>query len=111
MVLAISQADNLVAGLTEYFTCEAGGHVPGRCSREVFQKYLYPYVSMTTYILQGLCPLSVLNYVIDWKSVQKMCKESKPSWSTSFKAFCRNIHKTTKRVVDKVPPAIPKPMN
>ena len=63
-------------GLTEYFACEASGHVPGRCSREVFEKYSYPYVAMVSYLLLGSVPITHLNYVLDWQSVWNGVKKS-----------------------------------
>ena len=69
VALVTTNANKLIDGLTEYFACEASGHVPGRCSREVFEKYSYPYVAMVAYLLQGFVPVTHLNYVLDWRAV------------------------------------------
>ena len=67
--LITTNANKLIDGLTEYFACEASGHVPGKCSREVFEKYSYPYVAMVAYLLQGIVPITHLNYVLDWRAM------------------------------------------
>ena len=72
--LVTTNLNRLIDGLTEYFACEASGHVPGRCSREVFEKYSYPYVSMVAYVLLGIVPITHLNYVLNWRA---MC-----TWNT-----------------------------
>ena len=69
VALITTNANKFIDGLTEYFACEASGHVPGRCSREVFEKYSYPYVATVSYVLLGIVPLTYLNYVLDWEAV------------------------------------------
>ena len=36
-------ADKFTAALTDYFKCEALGHVPGKCSRSKFEQYHTPF--------------------------------------------------------------------
>ena len=91
--LVTSSADEFVDGLMEYFTCEAGGHIPNRCSREVFEKHTYPYVAMVSYLLLGTMPITILNYVLDWRIVWSKLsrKRDKPSRSSSSRASRRSL--------------------
>ena len=78
VALVTTNANKFIDGLTEYFACEASGHVPaaGRCSREVFEKYSYPYVAMVSYLLLGIMPVIHLNYVLDWSAVWNAVRQS-----------------------------------
>ena len=38
-----AKADKFIGALTDYFKCEALGHVPGKCSRSKFEHYLTPF--------------------------------------------------------------------
>uniref|UniRef100_A0A1X7UPL3 FZ domain-containing protein n=1 Tax=Amphimedon queenslandica TaxID=400682 RepID=A0A1X7UPL3_AMPQE len=58
------------AALREYFECEAFGHIPGKCDRGTFDKIYNPYMSVTAYMLMSLIPLSVLNFILKWRSVK-----------------------------------------
>ena len=58
--------------LTAYFKCELSGHVPDKCDRSEFEQYKYPYVSATGYILLGLLPISILNYVLKFEIVKQL---------------------------------------
>ena len=86
VALVTTNANKFIDGLTEYFACEASGHIPSRCSREVFEKYSYPYVAMVSYLLLGIMPVTHLNYVLDWsavwnavhQSVKKICSKKRP---------------------------------
>ena len=64
----IITADKFIAALTDYFKCEALGHIPGKCSRSNFEQYHTPLMSAIAYTLMGLIPLSFLNYVLKWRS-------------------------------------------
>ena len=60
-----AHSDKLIDGLRKYLTCEFTGHVPGKCDRNDFEKYSYPYLLAVSYILLGLIPLSILNFVVN----------------------------------------------
>ena len=64
-------ADKLRSAFTDYFKCEALGYVPGRCSREPFERLDTPYVNAISYLLLGFITLSILNFVIKWRMVTK----------------------------------------
>ena len=68
---SIANTDKLLSALTDYFKCEALGHVPGRCSREPFERLENPYVNALSYLLLGCMILSILNFVIKWRMVTK----------------------------------------
>ena len=72
---SIAKIDRLISALTDYFKCEALGHVPGKCSREQFERLATPYFSAISYLLLGLIPLSILNFVFKWSSVKKAKKK------------------------------------
>ena len=69
-------ADKFTAALTDYFKCEALGHVPGKCSRSKFEQYHTPLMSAIAYTLMGLIPLSFLNYVLKWRSIKEVTVKS-----------------------------------
>ena len=71
----IAVSERLTSALTDYFKCEALGHVPGRCDREPFERLTTPYLSVILYVLLGLIPLSILNFVFKWSSVKKAKKK------------------------------------
>lgn len=72
----IARSHRFKAALTQYFECEAFGHVPGKCDRKIFEKMYSPYLSAVTYILLGLVSLSILNFVIKWQEVAKTRKHA-----------------------------------
>ena len=65
-------SDKLIAALTNYFKCEALGHVPGKCNRSEFEQYYNPYLSVISYALLGLVPLGIVNSVLKWRSVKEV---------------------------------------
>ena len=58
--------------LTAYFKCKLSGDVPHKCDRSEFEQYKYPYVSSISFILIGLLPISILNYVLKFEIVKKL---------------------------------------
>ena len=62
--------------MTDYFKCEALGHVPGKCNRSEFEQYYSPYMSAISYTLIGLVPLGILNFVLKWRSVKEVTVKS-----------------------------------
>ena len=74
--IATAKSDKFFAALTDYFKCEALGHVPGKCDRSEFEQYYNPYMSALAYILIGLIPLGVLNVVLKWSSVKEIAVKS-----------------------------------
>ena len=71
----IAVSERLTSALTDYFKCEALGHVPGRCNREPIERITTPYFSAISYLLLGLIPLSILNFVFKWSTVKKTKKK------------------------------------
>ena len=71
-----AKSDKFFAALTDYFKCEALGHVPGNCNRYDIEQYDNPYISAISYILIGLIPLGVLNFVLKWRSVKEIAVKS-----------------------------------
>ena len=67
-------ADKVNEGFAEYFACEASGHIPGQCDRSKFERYLFPYMSAVAYILLGLLPFTILNFVVNWNRLWKTLK-------------------------------------
>ena len=70
----LAKKGDLFVALSDYFKCEALGHIPGKCNRSQFEHYYNPYLNAITYTLMGLIPLSILNFTLKWKSVQKVRK-------------------------------------
>ena len=68
--------DKFIAAVTDYFKCEALGHVPGKCNRSEFEQYYNPYMSAISYTLIGLIPLGILNFVLRWRSVKVVAVKS-----------------------------------
>ena len=60
---------DFVIAVQKYFTCEASGHVPGKCSRDEVEKYSTPFLAMFSYISLVLFPLLSLNFVINWQKI------------------------------------------
>ena len=71
--IATAKSDKFIAALTNYFKCEALGYVPGKCNRSEFEQYYNPYMGAISYILMGLVPLGILNFVLKWRSIKKAC--------------------------------------
>lgn len=74
-VSVIVEKNPLYYAVTNYFACEASGHVPGQCSREEFDKLAIPYLSGISYFIFVAIPLTMLIFVINWKSVLVKCKK------------------------------------
>ena len=55
-----------------HFLCEAVGHVPGRCSRETFERYSYVFsiLNCVYYFLSVFVPVVNLVFVIKCRSLQ-----------------------------------------
>ncbi|XP_019853214.1 PREDICTED: uncharacterized protein LOC109582744 isoform X2 [Amphimedon queenslandica] len=65
-----AKSGKIKVALREYFECEAFGHIPEKCDRGTFDKIYNPYMSFTAYMLMSLIPLSVLNFILKWRSVK-----------------------------------------
>lgn len=81
---AVAKSNEFKAALTQYFECEALGHVPGKCDRGSFDKIHNPYLNAITYILIGLVPLSILNFIIKWDSVKGLRTKARRLTKTSI---------------------------
>ena len=71
----------------QYFTCEAGGNVPGKCSREyqIIQNQNFSYLVAIILLLPACVPLVNLMFVINWRYLQEklqMCKKSVAVYQT-----------------------------
>ena len=72
--VVVATLDTFVAALTDYIKCESFGHIPGKCIRSNFEQHNKQYLAAISNILMGLIPLSILNFVVKWRSVQKKVK-------------------------------------
>lgn len=70
-----------ISAVTQYFACEAFGYVEGKCDRTTFTKVYSSFMLAILYVLMSLMPLSMLNFVLKWKSVKKA--------GTSMRKFVR----------------------
>ena len=86
--LRLATLDTFIAALTDYISCESFGHIPGKCNRSSFEQHYNQYLAAISNILMGLIPLSILNFVLKWRSVQK-----------KVKIFLECIRRSTKRIV------------
>ena len=66
-----AKIDEVFNGLNEYFLCESTGHIPGKCNRGKFERHLYPHMSALAYVFMGFIPLTILNFVVQWKKLEK----------------------------------------
>ena len=66
----IAKSHIFKAALTQYFECEAFGHVPGKCDREAFEKIYSPIVGAVANFLLGIVCLSILNFVVKWEKIK-----------------------------------------
>ena len=89
--LYTARRDTLIATTIQYFTCEATGHVPGKCDRASFQQHddIW-WLICVVYILLGLIPTVNLTFVVNFREVQQKllahcpcCKGKKRQKSTS----------------------------
>ena len=71
----LANKGGLLEALSNYFKCEALGHIPGKCNRSQFEHYYNPFLNAITNTLMGLIPLSILNFVLKWKSVRRVTKK------------------------------------
>ena len=91
--LGIASFDTFITSLTDYFKCEAFGHIPGKCNRSSFEQQYNQYLTALNNILLGLIPLTILNFVLKWRSVQN-----------KIKLFFECLKRSTKRVVSATNP-------
>ena len=74
--IATGYTDRRIEVLTEYFVCEAFGHVPGKCDRNVLEQYSYQtYMSAIAYVLLAFIPFTVLNFIVNWEKLFKTLKK------------------------------------
>lgn len=82
-VSVVVEMDSISSAVSNYFACEASGHVPGQCSREKFEKLAIPYLSgISYYFIFIIVPLTILVFVINWKSVLEVMKCKRKVCST-----------------------------
>ena len=73
--IVTGNADKVADGFTEYFACKSTGHVPGKCDRSIFERHLYPYTSVIAYLLMGMVPIAILNFIVNWQNLWKSIKK------------------------------------
>ena len=73
--IVTGNADKVGDAFTEYFVCESTGHVPGKCDRSIFERHLYPYMSVIAYLLMGMVPIAILNFIVNWQNLWKSIKK------------------------------------
>ena len=67
-----AEKEALDGAISSYFLCEAVGHVPGRCSRETFERYSHRLLHILIYyILPFFIPVVNLVCVINCKSIKE----------------------------------------
>ena len=81
--IVTGNADKATRGITEYFICESTGHEPGKCDRSIFERHLFPYMSVLAYILMGTIPIAILNFVVNWQILWKSIKKQLGKFSRS----------------------------
>ena len=81
--IVTGNADKATRGFTEYFICESTGHEPGKCDRSIFERHLFPYMSVLAYVLIGTIPTAILNFVVNWQILWKSIKKQLGKFSTS----------------------------
>lgn len=67
----VAKSNKFTSALTDYFTCESLGHVPGQCNRGEFTGIYTPYTTVVSQYLMALIPLTILNYIIKWEAFKK----------------------------------------
>ena len=70
-IVNFAKKEDFIVAVSDYFKCEALGHIPGKCNRSQFEQYYNPYLNATTNTSLGLIPFGILNFVLKWKSIKK----------------------------------------
>ena len=87
------------AAADEYFACEAPGHVPGKCDREledVFNYFSgYWWLASVSFLLAGLVPMVFLTFVLDVKSIRRKI--------STFRSFCHKLKLRVKQDQTSIP--------
>lgn len=81
----VAKSHDFTAALTSYFMCEALGYVPAQCDRSEFTGIYTPYTTVVAQVLLTLIPLTILNYIVKWKSIKKTLKPVLIKWAPSEK--------------------------
>ena len=92
---ATAKSDKSIAAVTEYFKCEALGHIPGKCDRSEMEQYNTSIMSAIAYTMIGLIPLSILNFVLKWRSVKEVTVKLF-HWLTRKFSKCTNLSANNK---------------
>jgi len=84
------------AAVGEYFNCEAPGHVPGKCDREledVFDYFSgYWWLASVSFLLAGLVPVVFLTFIL---SISKKM--------SIFRSFCHKVKLKIKQDQTSIP--------
>ena len=75
--ILLSERDSYRDAVNSYFLCEAVGYVPGRCSRETFEQYSHPTLSILHTIMNFSSPFIMILYLINCRALKAKVKESK----------------------------------
>ena len=71
--------DSFKNATNDYFLCEAGGHVPGRCTRETIEQYSYQYslLNCLSHIMSVFIPVVNLVFVINCRILRERMRKVK----------------------------------
>ena len=73
----LSERDSYRDAVNSYFLCEAVGYVPGRCSRETFEQYFHPLLSISREIINTFMPALLLLYLFNCNTLKENMKKMK----------------------------------
>ena len=98
--LYTARRDTLLAATIQYFTCEAIGHVPGKCDRASFQQQddIW-WLRCVVYILMGFIPTVNLTFVANFGEVQRKILAHCPCFKSKQKSTFKEPD-TTKNNTD-----------
>ena len=90
--LYTARRDTLIATTIQYFTCEATGHVPGKCDRALFQQHddIW-WLFCVVYILLGLIPTVNLIFVVNFGVIQEKVLACCPCCKIKQKSTSQDI--------------------
>ena len=66
-----------ISTLLQYFACESNGHMPGKCSRQLFeQDSVSIWLTSILLLLLGLMPALNLLFLVNFKTVKEKIKSA-----------------------------------
>ena len=73
--ILLSERDSYRDAVNSYFLCEANGYVPGRCSRETFEQYSRPTLSIFRTVMRFFVPLMIVLYLFNCRALKAKAKK------------------------------------